>query len=78
MLIIHIWYNCVNFYLNKKIRKYDLNNSGAITADELQVVLSKMHRFVSREQCQELIRKVDKNKDGLIQIDEFAEMLELD
>jgi Ca2+-binding EF-hand superfamily protein len=36
-----------------------------------------MHRFVSREQCQELIRKVDKNKDGLIQIDEFAEMLDL-
>ena len=67
----------VNFfwYFN---RKYDLNNSGAITADELQVVLSKMYRFYTREQCQELIRRVDKNRDGLIQIDEFADLLELE
>ncbi len=43
----------------------------------MRVVLSKMHRFYSREEVEELIRRVDRNKDGLLSIDEFADLLNL-
>ena len=59
------------------MRKYDLNNSGSISADELQVVLSKMYRHFTREELEDLIRRFDKNRDGLIQIDEFTDLLDL-
>jgi len=58
-------------------RKFDLNNSGSISPEELRVVLSKMHRFYSREEVEDMIRKVDHNKDGLISIDEFVDMMNL-
>ena len=57
--------------------KFDLNNSGSISPEELRVVLSKMHRFYSREEVEDMIRKVDHNKDGLISIDEFVDMMNL-
>ena len=66
-----------NFNIYKTNRKFDLNNSGNISSEELRVVLSKMHRFYSRDEVEDLIRKVDHNKDGLISIDEFAELLDL-
>ena len=68
---------CVCFFSFNFHRKYDVNNSGSISVDELMVVLSKMHRFYTRDELQELIQRFDKNGDGLIQIDEFAEMLNL-
>jgi Ca2+-binding EF-hand superfamily protein len=52
-----------------------LNNSGSISPEELRVVLSKMYRFVKREEAEELIRKYDRNNDGLIQYEEFVEMI---
>ena len=57
-------------------RKFDLNNSGKISADELYTVLSKMHRFVSKAEVDDLIRRADKNRDGHISIDEFMDILE--
>ena len=71
-------YCCLfKFNIYKTNRKFDLNNSGNISSEELRVVLSKMHRFYSRDEVEDLIRKVDHNKDGLISIDEFAELLDL-
>jgi len=35
-------------------RKFDLNNSGSISPEELRVVLSKMHRFYSREEVEDM------------------------
>ena len=58
-------------------KKFDLNNSGSISAEELRVVLSKMYRFYTREEIEDLIKKVDHNRDGLIQIDEFCDLLDL-
>ncbi len=56
-------------------RKFDLNNSGRISAEELRVVLSKMYRFHTREECEDLIRTVDHNRDDMISIDEFVELM---
>ncbi|CAF0768172.1 unnamed protein product [Brachionus calyciflorus] len=58
-------------------KKYDINNSGNISVEELRTVLSKMCRFVSREEAEDLVRKVDRNKDGQINFEEFADLLEL-
>lgn len=56
-------------------RKFDLNGSGYISADELRGVLSKMHRHQSREEIDDLIRSVDRNRDGMLSINEFADLL---
>jgi Ca2+-binding EF-hand superfamily protein len=52
-----------------------MNNSGYISADELRVVLSKMHRFYSLEEVEELIRRVDRNRDGMVSVDEFVGLM---
>lgn len=66
-----------NLLLLLLFRKFDLNDSGQISAEELRAVLSKKYRFVSRDEIEELIKKADKNKDGLISIQEFADILNL-
>ncbi|RNA14408.1 ankyrin repeat domain-containing 42 [Brachionus plicatilis] len=62
--------------LIEEFKKFDLNNSGSISAEELRTVLSKKYRFVTLEEAQDLIQKVDRNHDGQINIQEFAELLE--
>ena len=54
-----------------------MNDSGKISAEEIRAVLSKKHRFITRDEVDELVRKADKNNDGLISIDEFADFLNL-
>ena len=36
-----------------------------------------MYRHFTREELEDLIRRFDKNRDGLIQIDEFTDLLDL-
>jgi Ca2+-binding EF-hand superfamily protein len=71
---------CLRILIFKKneliLRKYDLNNSGRISSDELYSVLSKMYRNVSRDELDDLIRKADKDRDNLISIDEFIDLLD--
>ena len=50
-----------------------MNNSGYISAEEIRVVLSKMHRFYSRDEIEDLIRKCE--RDGVISIDDFIELI---
>ena len=57
------------------LRKFDINDSGQISAEELRAVLSKKYRFINRDEIEEVIKKADKNKDGLISIQEFADLL---
>ena len=54
-----------------------MNGSGHISADELRVVLSKMHRFYTREEVEDLVKRVDRNRDGLVSIDEFVDLMNL-
>ena len=56
-------------------RKFDINNSGSISPEEIRVVISKNYRFVTREEIDEIIRKFDQNNDGLIQFVEFVDMI---
>lgn len=56
-------------------RKFDINNSGSISPEEIRVVISKNYRFVTREEIDEIIRKFDQNNDGLIQFEEFVDMI---
>lgn len=56
---------------------FDLNGSGSITPEELRSVLSKMHRFYNKNEVEDMIRRVDHNRDGMITIDEFVELMDL-
>lgn len=51
-----------------------MNNSGHISAEEIRVVLSKMHRFYSRDEIEEIIRKCE--HDGVINIDDFTDLID--
>lgn len=59
-------------------KRFDLNGSGFISTDEMRIVLSKMFRFVTREETEDIIRKIDRNKDGQISIEEFASLANFD
>lgn len=51
----------------KSFKIYDANKDGTISASEFKTVLVDMgHREVTQEQVQEMLSKVDLNKDGVI------------
>lgn len=58
-------------------RKYDLNNSGRISREELYTVLSKMYRSLSKDDVEDFVRKVDRDRDGMISIDEFMDYFKI-
>ena len=68
-------------YTREEIRdafkKFDLNNTGRISPEELYIVMSKMHRHVPRGEIDDLVKKVDADRDGLISIDEFIDILSI-
>lgn len=60
--------------LEMAFQEYDTSHSGAITKDDLKDVLGKDH-FYDDGIWQMMIEEADKNKDGVIDIDEFSEMM---
>ena len=55
--------------------EFDADNSGFLTAEELQAALAKAGQSVSTEECSVVFQKMDKNQDGKVSLDEFAEAL---
>ena len=60
--------------LETAFKTFDLDQSGAIDADELKAVLGKYHRYEDSF-WQELIKECDLNGDGVIDLSEFTKMM---
>ena len=60
--------------LEAAFKTFDLDSSGAISADELKAILGRYHTY-DDSMWQEIIREVDTNGDGVIDLREFTEMM---
>ena len=56
-------------------RKFDMDNSGTITVDELKQILSKVGQFYSDKQIASMIATVDANGDGKLNFQEFKRLM---
>lgn len=54
---------------------FDKDNSGFISVDELGEVMSKMGRNYSKNELDRMIRAVDTDGNGRIEINEFTRLL---
>ncbi|KAM3221158.1 Calmodulin-like protein 5 [Capsicum chinense] len=71
--------SCTNSHINKVELKgifatFDKNNDGYITHEELKQSLKNIGIFMEDKDIVEMVEKVDTNKDGLIDLDEFYEL----
>ncbi|PHU08295.1 Calmodulin-like protein 5 [Capsicum chinense] len=53
---------------------FDKNNDGYITKQELKLSLKNIGIFMEDKDIVEMVEKVDSNKDGLIDLDEFCDL----
>lgn len=60
--------------LETAFRAFDLDRSGTITADELQTILGRHQHYEQSVWC-DIIREVDSNGDGVIDLREFTQMM---
>lgn len=63
------------FVLRKIFKDFDLNNSGAITLDELTAMLAKLGISVERKYVNGLMKALDTNQTGQLEFDEFSAFL---
>ena len=66
-------------FLDEKVLKnafdfFDKDKSGGITLDEINEVFNKMHQY-NEEDFKVVISEVDINNDGLIDFNEFCQMM---
>lgn len=61
--------------LRNVFREFDTNNNGVLTADELTCMLARLEISVDRRYIQALLSKFDRNGDGVIEFDEFANFI---
>jgi calcium-dependent protein kinase len=60
--------------LEAAFKAFDVDGSGTITADELKAMLGKHHAY-DDDMWTNIIREVDQNGDGVIDLREFSEMM---
>ena len=60
--------------LEAAFKTFDIDGSGTISADELKAILGKYHSY-DDEMWVDIIREVDSNGDGVIDLREFTEMM---
>ena len=60
--------------LEVAFKTFDIDSSGAISADELKSILGRYHSY-DDSIWQDIIREVDTNGDGVIDLREFTEMM---
>lgn len=63
------------FTLRKIFKQFDLNNSNTITLDELAAMLAKLGISVDRKYIVGMMKKLDTNGTGVIEFDEFANLI---
>ena len=63
-------------YCRSAFERFDKDNSGVISADEIRDVLCfGSANTLSTEAVDKIIKQVDENGDGEIQFDEFVQMM---
>ncbi|PIN16480.1 Calmodulin and related proteins (EF-Hand superfamily) [Handroanthus impetiginosus] len=60
--------------LRKAFRVFDLNDDGFISSEELQIALSRLGLW-DEQDCEHMIGVYDTNKDGLLDFEEFKDMM---
>ena len=66
--------------LRKKISEmfqtFDVDGDGAITGEELKLVLERLGGNMTEEQTEVIIKRYDDNGDGVVSLDEFLTIVE--
>ncbi|CAI0557280.1 unnamed protein product [Linum tenue] len=61
--------------LQSAFRTFDANGDGRISAEEVMGVLRQLGDRCSLEDCRRMVRAVDNDGDGLVNMDEFTTMM---
>lgn len=56
-------------------RMFDQDKDGRISAEELQSMLEKLGEEHTLDECRRMIKRIDKNRDGLVDMDDFKDMM---
>ena len=54
--------------------QFDTDNSGNITPENIKFAMQKLGQEIPQQEIDAIIEKHDKNDDGLIQFEEFAQI----
>ncbi|KAL5206933.1 hypothetical protein ABZP36_035142 [Zizania latifolia] len=54
---------------------FDKDGDGRISAEEVMDVLLKLGERCSLEDCRKMVKKIDRNHDGLVDMDDFMAMM---
>ncbi|KAG2635448.1 hypothetical protein PVAP13_2NG356100 [Panicum virgatum] len=54
---------------------FDRNGDGRISAEEIMTVLRKLGESCSLESCRKMVREIDGNGDGFVDMDDFMAMM---
>ncbi|KAE8698626.1 Calmodulin-like protein 1 [Hibiscus syriacus] len=60
--------------IQNAFRTFDLNCVGKISAEEVMEMLRRVGENCSLEECKKMVRAVDSNGDGMVDMDEFMTM----
>lgn len=61
--------------IHSAFRMFDQDGDGMISPQEVKAVLERLGERCSLEECRRMVRQVDKNGDGLVDMDEFMAMM---
>lgn len=59
----------------KAFRMYDLDEDGKISADDLQKMFQRLGEECSTLECESMIEKVDFDRDGMVDVEDFMIMM---
>ena len=66
------------YTLRKIFQEFDMNESGAITIDELAAMIAKLGISIERKYINGLMKKIDTNNTSMIEFDEFSTLIVYD
>ncbi|MFS8018108.1 putative EF-hand domain pair protein CML [Helianthus anomalus] len=61
--------------VQRAFRTFDLDGDGKISVEEVFELMKRLGERCSFQDCQKMVRVVDSNKDGVIDMDEFMTMM---